>query len=150
MQHIMIIELENKGNLPCKLTGPCFQKPERRRIGIATGINGELKVIVRVVPGRIRCKTSSRTMLKPLIDRENDQLPGPRQFTGTQHTGDIRLRPGIVTTVPTENFLNPISHNSLQTTLTCQNDGCLCSPLNRRLSLLDIETTPDNQRYTLV
>ena len=45
MQHVVIVELENKGNLPGEMARPGLKTPQRRGIGITPGIDRELKVI---------------------------------------------------------------------------------------------------------
>ena len=69
MQHIMVVEFEDEGNLPRKLIDPSFQKPQWGSIGITSGINRELKVIVRILAGWVRRKTPRRPMLESLIHR---------------------------------------------------------------------------------
>lgn len=83
MEHIMIVELQNKGNLPCKLSSSCFQEPQGCRIGIATGIKSQLKVIVRMIAWRIGGKAPCRPMLEALINRQNHQFASARQPSRT-------------------------------------------------------------------
>ena len=75
----MVVQLENQGNPSCKLRRPGLKKSERRGVGIASGIDRQLKMIVRIIARRVWRKTSRRAMLKPLIHRQNDQFPGPSQ-----------------------------------------------------------------------
>jgi hypothetical protein len=49
-------------------------------------------------------------VLESLVDRQNHQFSGPRQFSASQQPGDVRLGSSIIAGVVTQNFLNMISH----------------------------------------
>src|SRR4029078_4414857 len=82
MQHVVIVKLENEGNLTRKLTCPGFQKSQWCGIGITPRLDRELIVVVRIVTGWVRRKTPCRTMLESLVYRQNDQFAGPGQLAG--------------------------------------------------------------------
>ena len=84
MQDVVVVQLQNQGNLSGELACTSFQKPERRRIGIATGVNCQLEMIQRIVAGRVRREAPRRAMLEALIDRQDDQLSGTGQFSASQ------------------------------------------------------------------
>jgi hypothetical protein len=112
MQDIVIVQLQNQWNPAGKVSGAGFEKSQRSRVGIAAGIDRQLKMIEGAVSSRVGGETPGRTMLESLVHRKNDQLTSPCQFPMEQQTGDIRSRSHIVATVPAENLLYPISHIS--------------------------------------
>src|SRR5207249_9817717 len=52
-QSVAVVELENERNLACVLSRHRLDESERRRIGVATRVDGELHVVFGVVSGRI-------------------------------------------------------------------------------------------------
>ncbi len=59
MQYVVIVELENEGNLTRELTCPGFEKSQWRGIGVTPSLDRELEVVVRIVRGWVRRKTPS-------------------------------------------------------------------------------------------
>ena len=110
----MAVQLENQGNLAGEFSCACLKKPQWSRVGIATCIDRQLKMIGGIVPPCVGGKAPSRTMLEPLVHRKDNQLPSPCQLSVAQQTGDIGSSSHIVAAVPTQNFLYPISHISLR------------------------------------
>ena len=108
----MVIEFQNERDLPGILIRPGLQKSQRRRVGVAAGIDGQLKMIERTVSSWIGSKTPGRAMLEPLVYGQNHQLASPRQFSMAQQTGDIRSCSRVVAAVPAQDLLNSISHVS--------------------------------------
>lgn len=111
VQHIVVVQLEDQRNPAGKVAGAGLDEPQRRRIRVAAGIDRQLEMVMRVIASRVRRKASCRAMLESLIDRQNDQLACPRQFSGIQQPGNVRLRARVVALVPAHNFLDPIAHN---------------------------------------
>ncbi len=77
VQYVMVVQLEDQRNLAGKVAGAGLQKSQRRGIGITSGVDAELEMIVGVIPGRVRREAAGRPMLESLIDRQNHELAGP-------------------------------------------------------------------------
>ena len=110
MQHIVVVELENEGHPVEEGIGPGFEKTQRSGIGVTAGVNGQLKMVVRVVAGGIRRKTAGRAVLKALVNRQDNQLAGAAETAMIEQAGDIRPRAGIVAIIPTQDFLYAFRH----------------------------------------
>src|SRR5262245_28679958 len=96
----MAIEFQNERDLPSILTRPGLQKSQGRSIGIAAGIDCQLKMIEGIIASRIGSETPGRAMLKSLVHRQNYQLAGPCEFSMAQQTGDICFCSSVVAAVP--------------------------------------------------
>ncbi|MCG3775300.1 MAG: hypothetical protein JW395_2132 [Nitrospira sp.] len=112
MQDIVIVQLQNQRNPAGEFSGAGFEKSQRSRVGIAAGIDRQLKMIEGTVSSGIGGKTPGRTMLESLVHGKDDQLTSPCQLPMEQQTGDVRFCSRIVAAVPAENLLYPISHVS--------------------------------------
>ena len=111
MQHIVVVELENERHPVEEGIGSGFEKAQRRGIGVAAGVDGQLKMVVRVVAGGVWRKAAGRPVLKALVNRQDDQLAAAAEATVIEQAGDIRPRTGIVAIIPTQNFLDAFCHN---------------------------------------
>ena len=92
---------------------------EKGRAFIKTGVDCKLKVIARVIRGRIHRETSRGPMLKSLVYGQDDHSSSPTQPTLIQHPGKIRKHSGILTFVVIENFTDSIRHDGLLRGKTC-------------------------------
>ena len=63
----MIVQLQNQGYLSGIVAGTGLQKPQRRRISVAAGIDGQLEMIERIIAGRVGRKTPRRSMFESLV-----------------------------------------------------------------------------------
>src|SRR5690349_8669383 len=97
----MIIELENERDSSGKMTGARLNESKRRGVRIAAGVDRQLKVVVRIIAGRIGRETPRRPMLESLIHRQYDQLASSRQFPGIEQPSDVRFGARIVAFIPT-------------------------------------------------
>ena len=82
MQNIVIVQLQNQRNPAGKFGSAGLEKSQRCRVGIATGVDGQLKMIQGIVSPWVGGKAPGRTMFESLIDRKNDQLTSPRKLAG--------------------------------------------------------------------
>jgi hypothetical protein len=64
----------------------------------------------RIVTAGIDGERPGRTVLEPLIDRQDHELPRPGKPPVIQETGQIRTRTGAVAPVPTEDLGHSILH----------------------------------------
>ena len=85
--------------------GAGLQEAQRSRVGVASGINGQFKVVEGIIPGRIRGKAAGRTMFKTLIHRQDQKFTGSRQSTAHQQPGQIRPDARRVTLIIPEDLL---------------------------------------------
>ena len=90
MQHIVVVCLQNQWQLPGEFGCARFQKAERRRIGIASGLQSEIEMVARIVGRRIGFKAASRTMFESLVDRKDDELAGAGECAVIQQPGEVR------------------------------------------------------------
>src|SRR5579871_314419 len=95
MEDIMIVQLQNQGNLTGMARCRCFKKSKGGRVGVATGFDRQLKVVIRIVARGIDGETSRRAMLKALVHGQNDEFACSRQAAVVQESGKIGLGPGI-------------------------------------------------------
>ena len=59
-----------------ELGGARLDETERRRVGVAASVDGELEVVARVVAGGVGREAACRPVLEALVDRQDDQLAG--------------------------------------------------------------------------
>ena len=111
MQHIVIVELQDQRNPAREVTGPGFEKAQRRGVGVTPGVHGQLEMIERIVAGRVGCKTSCRPMFESLINRQDHQFTGSCQFSMTEQAGQIGSRTCVVASVPAQDFSDAIVHS---------------------------------------
>src|SRR6185312_4710874 len=82
--------------------GALLQHAERRGIGVEAGVERELKMIMRIVSGRVRRETARRAVLETLIDRKDHHLAGAAQPPLHQHAGEVGLGPRVVAFIVAE------------------------------------------------
>src|SRR5437867_7362299 len=93
------------------MTGPGFEKAQRRGVGVTPGIHGQLEMIERIVAGRVGRKTSRRSMLESLINRQDHQFTGPGQFSMTEQASQIGSCARVVASVPAQDLSDAIVHS---------------------------------------
>src|SRR5207249_6261303 len=78
-ENVMIVDLQDEGYLTRKITRSRFQKSQWRSVGVAARFDRQLEMISRVVRRRIWAEASRRTMLEPLIHRQDHELASAAQ-----------------------------------------------------------------------
>ena len=94
-----------------ELVGRRLEKAERRRVRVAPGVDGELKVVVRVVRRRVRREGARRTVLEPLVDRQNDELASARERPVIHQAREVRLHPDVLARVPGQDLLHAVGRS---------------------------------------
>ena len=77
----MAVELEDEWYLPGEMAGTGLDESEWGRVGVAPGIEPQLEMVMRIIAAGIGRKTSGRTVLEPLVHRQDHQFPRARQLT---------------------------------------------------------------------
>src|SRR5579883_1232838 len=106
----MIVGLQNERNLSTVVGNAGLQKAQRGRIGITAGLDGQLEVIARVIPGGIGGKTAGRAVLKALVHWQNHHLARAGQTAMIKHTRQIGAYTRIFASIPAKDFTNTIVH----------------------------------------
>ena len=75
--------------------GAGFDRAERRGVGVQTGIDRHLVVVVRVIAGGIGREAARRAMLEALVHRKDDQLASTTETALHQDAGQLPLVPGL-------------------------------------------------------
>ena len=94
-----VVALQDGRDLPGEGIGAGGDHAERRGIGVQSGLDGELVVVVRVIGRRVRREAARRAVLEALIDRQDHHLAGAAEFAGGQDAGQVGLGTGIVALV---------------------------------------------------
>ena len=100
------VQFQNGRNLTGKLVGTGLDHSQRRGISRQPGINGDLKMIERIISVRVDRKASRRSVLESLVDRQNDHFTGTAKPTLHQHAGEVGFHAGAVRPVIVEDGLN--------------------------------------------
>ncbi|EAU63618.1 hypothetical protein STIAU_6444 [Stigmatella aurantiaca DW4/3-1] len=108
-QGVRVVHLEDEGNFTGELAGDGLQEAERRRVGAATRLDGELGVVVGIIPGHVGAEGARRTVLEALIHGQDDQLAGAGERAGVQQAGQVGEGARVVGWVPREDLLDAIS-----------------------------------------
>ena len=109
-QHVVVVQLEDQRHAARELPRAGLEKAERRRIGVAAGLDGELEVIARVVRGWVDGEAARRTVLDALVDRQDDQPSAASQGAGVQQPREVRQRARVVAAVPGQDLSHSIVH----------------------------------------
>ena len=106
----MIVGLEDERNLAGVLGHARLEKSQRRGVCVASRIDGELKVIARVVGGRIDGEASRRAMLEALVHGQNYEFASTRQLAVVEHPRQVAAHAGVFGIVIAKNLSNSLSH----------------------------------------
>src|SRR5262249_11167733 len=106
---VRVVELEDEGDLHRVVAGDGLEEAEGRGVRVATGLDRELHVVVRVVPLRVRREGTGRAVLETLVHREDDQLSGPGERAGVEQPGQIGLHARAVGRIPGQDLLHAVS-----------------------------------------
>ena len=101
VQHVMIVELQDERDFTGEVARARFQETQRRRVGVAAGLDREFEVVARIVARRIRREAAGRAMLEALIHRQDHHLAGAAELAVIQHPGQIAQRAWIIAAVAT-------------------------------------------------
>src|SRR5690349_24895502 len=107
----MVVQLEDQGQarsgeIPC----PCFQEAEGGGVGIAARFQCKLKVVAGVIRGRIGREGAGRTMLEPLVHRQDNKLSRAAKPSAVDQAGQVCQRTDVIAAVPRKYLLNFICH----------------------------------------
>src|SRR3954447_14512379 len=93
-----------------------------------------------IVSGRIDREAAPRPMLEALVDRQDDQLAGAAQAALHQDPGEVRLGPGIVRFVMSENGCDGGRHHLLLSVLRASTPGRGLPSIHSRKAPPAVET----------
>src|SRR3954468_10594589 len=83
------------GMAPAKVSAPASSgasgAAERGGVGVQTGVDRHLVMIMRVIAGGVGREAARRAMLEALVHREDDQLAGTTEAAFHQDAGQIAL-----------------------------------------------------------
>jgi hypothetical protein len=91
----VVVQLQDQRDLTGELTGARLEEAQRRRVGVAARLDGELEVIARFVAGRVPGEAARRSVLEALVHREDHHLARAGQGAGVEHPGEIGERAGL-------------------------------------------------------
>src|SRR5579884_12984 len=131
-QDVVIVGLEDEGNVAGKLPCARLQKAQGRGVGVAAGFDSQLEMIAWIVGGRIRSEAARRAMLEALVYRQDDQLSGAGQPAGIQQTRQVGQGAGIIAPVPAQDFAHTRCHDVSCSFLGMQTLGDLEPKWERR------------------
>src|SRR3954468_12081732 len=101
---VAVVQLEDERDLPVELSRHGLEEPEGRRVGVAPGVDRELRVVLGVVAGRVGRERARGPVLEPLIDGQDNEPAAPGETPVLQQPCDVRLRSRIVGLIPAEDF----------------------------------------------
>ena len=103
-QAVAAVDLQDGRDLAGERVSACLNHTERCCVGAEACVNGQLKVVVRVVASGVRRKAAGRAVLKALVDWQDHNLAGAAQFALHQDAGQIAFGASVVALVIGENF----------------------------------------------
>jgi hypothetical protein len=112
-ERVVVVGLEDERDPSRELARPGLQEAERRRVGAAARLDGELEVIAGVVGRRIRGEAARRPMLESLVDRQDDQPAGSGQTAAVKQAHQVGQSTRTVASVPRDDFLHSFGHGRL-------------------------------------
>src|SRR5215471_13109260 len=104
VEHIVVVHLEDEGNVTRELRGARLEEAQRRRIGVASSFDGEPKVVGRIVAGRVDGEASRGTVLEALVHGQDDEAAGAGQAPVIHDPGKIGAGASVVAVIPGEDF----------------------------------------------
>src|SRR5450759_2805806 len=110
VERIRVVGLEDEGHLAGELGGAGLDEAERRRVGVAARVDGQLEVVARVVAGGVGREAARRAVLEALVDRQHDELAGAGEAPVVEHPVEVGERAGVVRRVPAQYLLDSICH----------------------------------------
>src|SRR5207245_2052733 len=109
-EDIMVVELQDQRDLARELRRARLQEPERRSVGVAAGLDRQLKVVPGIVARRIDREAPGRAVFEALVHRQNQAFAGPLQRAVVQNARQVRLHAGVIRSVPTQDFSDAVRH----------------------------------------
>src|ERR1700740_3665433 len=88
LEHIVVIDFQNKGNIAREVPRAGFDESKWSRISIAAGFDGEFEMIPRIIGRGVDGKAARRPVFESLINRQNNQAPGSGQLAVIQNSGE--------------------------------------------------------------
>src|SRR5579875_2731683 len=95
MEDIMIVQLQNQGNLTGMARCRCFKKSKGGRVGVATGFDRQLKVVIRIVARGLTAKLRAGPCSKPWSTGKMTSLPVPARRPWFKSRARLVLVPGL-------------------------------------------------------
>ena len=114
VEDVVIVGLQNQRNLAGVPGRPRLQETQGSGVCAASGLEGELKVIEGVVTRGIGGEAAGRSVLEPLIHRQDHQTPRSPQTAVAQDANQIRPGPGGVAFVPAQDLRDAFPHAFLR------------------------------------
>ena len=71
---VVVVDLQDQRDLAGELGRAGLDEAERRGVGVAAGVDGELEVVARVVAGGVGREAARRAVLEALVDRQDHHL----------------------------------------------------------------------------
>src|SRR6516225_684332 len=96
----MIVQFQYQRNFTGVPGGSRLQESQGGSVGVTSGLNRYLEVVVRVVACRVDGEAPRRTMLEALVDRQNHEFAGPGKVPMVEQASDIGFGSGVITFVP--------------------------------------------------
>ena len=113
VEHVVAVDFEDERNFAGVLGRARLEKSERRRVCVASGVDGELKVIARVVGGRIDGEAARRAMLEALVHGQDHEFAGARELAVVEHPRQVAAHAGVFGIVIAQNLSNSFGHMPL-------------------------------------
>ena len=82
VEQVMVVALQDQWDVTTIVGDTSLQEAQRGSIRITASPDRELEMVARVIPSRVRGKTTSWTMLKALVYWQDHHLPSATQATG--------------------------------------------------------------------
>ena len=100
------LTLRINGISPGELPRARFEETERRRVGVAPGVDRKLVMVERVIRRRVGRERTRRPVLEALVHRQDHELARAREAAGVHDAGEIGEDSRVVAAVPGENFFD--------------------------------------------
>ena len=110
VENVVVINFQDERNLASILGDSRFEESERRRERVASRVDGELKVIARVVRRWIDREASRGPMLEALVHGQNDEFAGAGEFAVVEHPRQVVAHAAVIGIVVAENLTNALGH----------------------------------------
>ena len=108
-----LLSFKIKGISPAYFPAHASKKPRGGGVGVATGLNCQIEMILRVVGCDIGRKGTGGAVLEALVHRQNHQFTGTGKGTVVHQTRQVGEGAGVVRGVPRENLFYAFSHRHI-------------------------------------
>ena len=105
VEQVVVVGLEDQRDLAGVVGRAGLDEAERRRVGVAAGVDGELEVVAGIEAVGVGREAARGAVLEALVDRQHDELAGAGQTAAHEEAVEVGLDAGALGAVPGKDLL---------------------------------------------